>query len=84
MKRLREDDYTYDQDELDVMEQDIIPLKGICVDGFGGIHPAGTVDRQACLRWIRSAFHHYYALFTSKSYFIIWPFRLLLKLNKLL
>lgn len=27
----REGDFTYDQDELDVMEQDIIPLKGICL-----------------------------------------------------
>ncbi len=58
MMLLREGDFAYYQDELDVMEQDIIPLKGILVDGFVfvAIHPAGTVDRQACLRWIRSAF----------------------------
>jgi hypothetical protein len=91
MIRLREGDFAYDQDELDVMKQDIILLKGICLrwnpSSRSSRHRSTSIlsiDRQACLRWIRSALHHYHAIFTSKSSFIIWPFRLLLKLNKLL
>jgi len=58
MIRPREGDFVYDQDELDVMEQDIVSLKEIRVDGFvfGAIYPDGAVDREACRRLIRSAY----------------------------
>lgn len=57
MIRPREGDFVYDQDELLVMQQDIISLKEVQVDGFvfGALCPDGTVDREACHRLITSA-----------------------------
>jgi hypothetical protein len=83
MIRLREGDFAYDQDELDVMKQDIIPGDLSLVESIQPIQPAPLIDKPA---FDGLDLLHYHALFTSKSSFsfIIWPFRLLLKLNKLL
>ncbi|KZS12471.1 Copper homeostasis protein cutC [Daphnia magna] len=58
MIRPRDGDFVYDEDELLVMEQDITSLKEVQVDGFvfGVLHLDCTVDREACLRLISSAY----------------------------
>lgn len=57
MIRPREGDFVYEEDELLVMEQDIISLKEIGVDGFvfGVLHADATVDREACRRLLSAA-----------------------------
>lgn len=57
MIRPRDGDFVYDQDELEVMENDVTVLKNNGADGFvfGALLPDGTVDSDACHRLLRAA-----------------------------